>query len=122
MNIVIEEIKKNIEALKKQRSELFSVLSNYDSATDDILHVIESGNVNGAEIMKLTKQIKEIRKARREVKNKISEINSVIDKIGDIKEPKSAKADKYTFKTNIVAQTLPKYSKYIKGSSYKFKD
>lgn len=122
MNTTIEEIKKNIETLKKQKAELSFMLSGYDAALEDIVHVIENGGLNAAEIMMLTKQLKEYRKKRREAKIQISEIDSVVMKVGKIKQPKSSKANKYTFKTSIVAQTLPKYSEYTKGNSYKFKD
>lgn len=122
MNTIIEEIKKNVEMLKEQKEELNLLLSDYNGAVEDINHVIENCGINAAEIMMLTKQLKEYRRKRREVKIKLSEIDSVVMKFGNIKETKASKANSYTFKTSVVAQTLPKYSKYTKGKSYKFKD
>ena len=119
MNTTVEKIKTN---LIKDKSILGKRLSECDAETQDILHMFESGGINGADIMRLYKKLQNIRKERRSIKIQIAEIDSVYSKLDNFGEVKSTKATKYVFKTDVVSDTLPKHENCTKGSEYKFKN
>lgn len=119
MNATVEKIKSN---LNEEKSGLGKKLSECDVEIQDILHMFENGGINAADIMRLYKKLKEICRERRSIKIKLAEIDSVYSKLNGLGEVKSAKANTYKFKTNVIAETLPKHESCVKDSDYKFKD
>ena len=77
-----------VESLLKDMITLFEKIGNVqnnleeeirrtDSATQDLLHELELGNLDGVEMMKVAKQLKEIRQERRKYKDELAKVEKI---------------------------------------------
>ena len=71
------EMKQFFENVDKSKKELEQAISEKDQATQDILHEIELGNLNGPQTMKIVKLLKQIRQERRKYKDELQKINTL---------------------------------------------
>lgn len=79
-------ITESIEAIANLKSNFSKLVEyytesqkQYDLATQDILHRIELGPINGITALRLVKQLKEIRKKRRICKDRIDFLGRITD-------------------------------------------
>lgn len=71
MDIIYEldDCIKTLNKLDDYIDTLVEELSNYDKRTTDLLHYIESNNLNAPQSCKIIKEIKKVRQERRKIKN-----------------------------------------------------
>lgn len=79
-----KELLELIDKIQNEKSNLCKELSQYDLATDSILHKIELGNFNACEGYKLCKELQQIRKNRRRIKYELDPMNSICSNTGII--------------------------------------
>lgn len=75
--IFLTQMKQFFEGVDILKHNLTEELQRTEYITQDLLHELELGNLNAAEMTGVAKQLKEIRKERRKYKDELARVNTL---------------------------------------------
>lgn len=121
VKILLQDIENLFMNLEDYKKELENQISIKEAEQSDYLHELELGNLNGIEIMKISKSLIKTRKERRILKDKLDLIKTLkgyVDeyiKKGIIAQTRQAIANIDTLKSNLESREYtPKVIKELK--------
>lgn len=121
VKILLQDIENLFMNLEDYKKELENQISIKEAEQEDYLHELELGNLNGIEIMKVSKSLIKTRKERRILKDKLDLIKTLkgyVDeyiKKGIIAQTRQAIANIDTLKSNLDSREYtPKVIKELK--------
>lgn len=126
VKILLQDIENLFMNLEDYKKELENQISIKEAEQSDYLHELELGNLNGIEIMKISKSLIKTRKERRILKDKLDLIKTLkgyVDeyiKKGIIAQTRQAIANIDTLKSNLESREYtPKVIKELKCAKKK---
>lgn len=121
VKILLQDIENLFMNLEDYKKELENQISIKEAEQEDYLHELELGNLNGIEIMKVSKSLIKTRKERRNLKDKLDLIKTLkgyVDeyiKKGIIAQTKQVITNIDTLKSNLDSREYtPKVIKELK--------
>jgi len=106
-----EELKSIYDRICVEFDGMNSRKSSVECELNDIYHFIELGTYSASDGSKLLKALKSTLSERRRIKEDAANVQSLHDKLAFIKNLKDDKERTYTFRTNVVENTLGKKQK-----------
>jgi hypothetical protein len=107
----IEELKSIYDRVCVEFDGMSSRESSIECELNDIYHFIELGTYSASDGSKLLKALKTTLSERRKIKDNKASVQSLHDKLAFVKKLKDDREKTYSFRTNVVENTLGKKQK-----------